>query len=212
MARVFRVLAVSLFLVGFPLGSWYYLNKGYEYRIAIIEELNQNLGTVPNFKLVNQKGEKIEGTSVKNKVIIHSFLNLEADRTDTSFVGRLHTIQDQFDKKDDIAFYTYVETNNSEELLKYYKGLQIAEEDRWLFLTGTDDLMSDFIRKFPLPEEQAGSYIDNRTVAISDTSGIIRYYYNFRDKRQAGKLIEHIANLMPQTPPEEARMKRELEK
>jgi len=79
-------------------------------------------------------------------------------------------------------------------------------------LTGTDAQMEQFMQAFPFPENSLRTYAGNSTVAIVDTSSTIRFFYDINNNKEVSKLIEHIANLMPQAPPEEARTKRELEK
>ena len=212
MSRILRVIAVSIFIIGFPLVSWYYLNEGYKYRISIIEELNQQLGTMPNFRLVNQKGAIVDNKLAKEKIVIVNFMDAAAVSANKIQVERLYTIQDQFDKKDDILFYTYIKADSLKIVQDYVQTLNIKEEKQWNFLTGAAAEMDAFLQAFPLPESTTKVYAGNPTVAIVDTIATVRFFYDLADKKAASKLIEHIANLMPQAPPEEARMKRELEK
>lgn len=212
MNRIFQILAISLFIIGFPLGSWYYLNKGYNYRIAIIKELDQQLGTIPNFELVNQQGEKVDQEHLQRKVVVTNFIDLAAIEQSKPYMETLYKIQDQFDKKDDILFHTYVKADEPEAVKTYSKSLEIKEEKQWYFLTGEDGKMEQLIQTYPLPENAQRFFAGNPFVTIADTSSTIRYFYDMRQAKSASKLIEHIANLMPQAPPEEARMKRELEK
>lgn len=212
MSRIFRIIAISVFLIGFPMVSWYYLNEGYKYRISVIKELDQNLGTIPAFQLVNQNGVTINQENLPDNAVITNFVDLAAVDKSKAYMDILYKIQDQFDKKDDILFYTFVKGNSLEAVQSYTKSLNIKEEKQWNFLTGDVEQMEAFIAAFPFPEGVQKSYAGNSTVAIADTSSVIRYFYDLNDTKDAGKLIEHIANLMPQAPPEEARMKRELEK
>ncbi len=212
MGRIFRVIAISIFLVGFPAVSWYYLNEGYKYRIGILEELDQNLGTPPTFQLVNQAGKIIDNGFMKEKVIITNFIALGAADASKANMEKLYNIQDQFDKKDDILFYTYIKADSLKAVQNYVNTLGIKEEKQWNFLTGTDAAMEQFIQTFPFPENSSKTYAGNSTVAIVDTSSTIRFFYDINNNKEVSKLIEHIANLMPQAPPEEARTKRELEK
>lgn len=212
MNRIFRIIAISVFLIGFPLVSWYYLNEGYKYRISIIKELDQNLGTIPAFQLVNQNGATISQENLPDNAVITNFIDLATIDQSKTYMDILYKIQDQFDKKDDILFYTFIKGTSLEAVQNYTKSLNIKEEKQWNFLTGDDEQMEQFIATFPFPEGIQKSYAGNSTVAIADTSSVIRYFYDLNNTKDAGKLIEHIANLMPQAPPEEARMKRELEK
>ena len=212
MGRIFRTIAITVFLVGFPMVSWYYLNEGYKYRIAIIKELDQDLGTPPAFKLVNQTGQLIDNDFMKEKVIVANFMALDAAEASKANMQKLYNIQDQFDKKDDILFYTYIKADSLKVVRDYVKTLGIKAEKQWNFLTGTDIEMEQFIQAFPFPENASKAYAGNATVAIVDTSSTIRFFYDINNNKEVSKLIEHIANLMPQAPPEEARTKRELEK
>ena len=212
MSRIFRIIAISVFLVGFPMVSWYYLNEGYKYRISVIQELDQNLGTVPAFQLVNQNGVTINQEALPNNAVIANFVDLATVEKSKVYMDILYKIQDQFDKKDDILFYTFIKGASLADVQNYTKSLNIKEEKQWNFLTGDAEQMEQFINTFPFPAGVQKSYAGNSTVAIADTSSVIRYFYDMNDMKNAGKLIEHIANLMPQAPPEEARMKRELEK
>lgn len=212
MNRNVQLLMVTLFIVGFPAVSWYYLNEGYKYRMSVIAELDQDLGKVPNFQMVNQKGEQISESAMPDNAIITNFVDLASIDQSEEYMKVLYKIQDQFDKKDDILFYTYTKASSLEKLQAYTNSLNIKEEKQWHFLTASDSTMDQFIQAFPFPEGAQKSYAGNPTVAIADTSAVIRYFYDMNNPKNASKLIEHIANLMPQAPPEEARMKRELEK
>ena len=212
MNRIFRLITISVFIIGFPMVSWYYLNEGYKYRISVIAELDQNLGKVPTFNLVNQYGKTVNQEDLPNNAVITNFVDLDAIDKSKAYMDILYKIQDQFDKKDDILFYTFIKGASLADVQNYTKSLNIKEEKQWNFLTGDGEQMEQFINAFPFPEGVQKSYTGNSTVAIADTSAVIRFFYDMNDTKNAGKLIEHIANLMPQAPPEEARMKRELEK
>lgn len=212
MNRVTRLIMVSVFIIGFPAVSWYYLNQGYNYRMSVIAELDQQLGKAPDFSMVNQQGKRIDNAMMKKKVIITNFMDAKEAEQSKEYMQKLYTIQDQFDKKDDILFYTYVKADALADVKQYVNSMNIKQEQQWHFLTGTNPQMEQFIQAFPLPEHSPKTYAGNPTVAISDTSSVIRYFYDMGNKAQVSQLIVHIANLMPQAPPEEARMKRELEK
>jgi len=145
MGRIFRTIAITFFLVGFPAVSWYYLNEGYKYRIAIIKELDQDLGTPPPFKLVNQAGQFIDNDFMKEKVIVANFMAVEAAEASKANMQKLYNIQDQFDKKDDILFYTYIKADSLKAVQDYVNTLAIKEEKQWNFLTGTDAQMEQFL-------------------------------------------------------------------
>ena len=93
-----------------------------------------------------------------------------------------------------------------------YQTSNEKEEKQWHFLTGSDQAMDAFIDAYPFPEASQKVYAGSNTVAIADTSSAVRFFYDMNDPKKVSRLIEHIANLMPQAPPEKARTKRELDK
>ncbi len=212
MRKIIQLLTISLFIIGFPLGSWYYLNKGYDYRMAIIAELDQQLGTAPDFQLINQRGEMISQENMPKNAVITNFVDLAEIDKSKAYMDLLYKIQDQFDKKDDILFYTYIKAASPEAVKNYCDDLNIKVDKQWHFLTGASAEMDQFIQAFPFPAGTNKTYAGNPVIAIADTSSVIRYFYDMNEPKNSSKLIEHIANLMPQAAPEEARMKRELEK
>ncbi|MEM6321167.1 MAG: SCO family protein [Bacteroidota bacterium] len=212
MNRVFQFFAVSVFFIGFPLVSWYYLNQGYEYRMQVINELDQQLGEMPAFQLTDQNGQTISKEKIGKRIVISNFIDLAEVDKSKAYIDKLYKIQDQFDRKDDILFYTYVKSDDPEAVKAFSKSLEIKEEKQWHFLTGSDADMNQFVQQFPFQESGKAYYAGNPTVAIIDTSAVIRHFYDMTDDAQVGQLVVHISNLMPQAPPEEARMKRELEK
>jgi cytochrome oxidase Cu insertion factor (SCO1/SenC/PrrC family) len=212
MSRITRVLAVSVFLIGFPLVSWYYLNQGYNYRVKILSELKENLGEIPAFQLQNQNAKMIDKQALSQKVVISNFVDLNALTKSQDYLDKIYKIQDQFGKKDDIVFCTFIQTDSLAQLQKYYEKLVINEPEHWHFLTGNQQEMTALLQNFPFPEGATKNYAGNPVVAIADTSSIIRHFYDMNNIKEVSRLVEHIANLMPKAPPEEARMKRELEK
>ena len=176
MNRIFRLIAISVFIIGFPMVSWYYLNEGYKYRMSVIAELDQNLGKIPAFNFVNQQGKPVNQDDLPNNAVITNFVDLATIDKSKSYMDILYKIQDQFDKKDDILFYTFIKGASLETVQAYTKSLNIKEEKQWNFLTGDGEQMEQFINTFPFPEGVEKSYAGNSTVAIADTSSVTVSY------------------------------------
>ena len=69
---------LALFLIVMPLGSWYFLNKGYNYYDKAIKEL-QDYGPMPTFQLVNQNDRTVNNKMLEGKMAVVAFLNPQAD-------------------------------------------------------------------------------------------------------------------------------------
>lgn len=190
--HIIQFLALGLIFIVLPGGSWYYLNEGYNYRKALLEELDQNLGSIPAFSLVNQEGKTINQDIVKGKVAILNFLSLAKPSTSHPLISQLSRVQDQFDKRDDIVFLTFTESDSEEQIAKYFEGLKIKRnKNQWHFLKGNTADLEQISKNIVIPST------NELAVAITDTEGTIRYIYDFKDPTVIKKLIEHIANLMP---------------
>ena len=196
--KIFQFLALGFIFIVLPAGSWYYLNEGYNYRKAILEELAQDLGTLPSFELTNQNNKTITNAAIKGKVSIVSFLSLPPSESAQSIIQQLVKVQDQFDKRDDIIFLTFAKANTQEEVAAYFETLDVKRnKNQWHFLTGTDAELSQVEQKITFPSSFQKGLTDNATMIIADTSATIRYLYDFRDQEAVKKLVHHIPNLMP---------------
>jgi len=190
--QVFQFLALGLIFIILPAGSWYYLNEGYNYRKALLEELDQNLGHIPSFTLPNQDGKNISQEIAEGKVVIINFLSLRNSSDSPAFIKQLYRVQDQFDKRDDIVFLTFTEADSEEQIAAYFQALQVKRnKNQWHFLKGTDATLEQ------ISQQIAISKSNELAVAIADAKGRIRYTYDFNDPEAVKKLIRHITNLMP---------------
>ena len=190
--QVIQFLALGVIFTLLPAGSWYYLNQGYEYRKALLEELDQDLGSMPTFNLKNQHGKLISTEITKGKATIINFLSLLDNKQNHSLIQQLYRVQDQFDKRDDIVFLTFVEADTEEKIANYFENLQVKRnKNQWHFLKGTNTELSQIAKKLAI------SNSNELAVAIADAEGTIRYTYDFKDEQAIKKLILHIAELMP---------------
>ena len=196
--KVFQFLTLGFIFIVLPAGSWYYLNEGYNYRKAILEELDQDLGTLPTFQLVNQNKQLITNASIKGKVVIANFLSLPPSASEAPIIKQLAKVQDQFDKRDDIVFLTFTEATTQEAVATFFETLEVKRnKNQWHFLTGTATELAQVEQKITVPSSFQTGFTDNATMVIADTSSTIRYIYDFRETAAVKKLVHHIPNLMP---------------
>ena len=189
--QAMQFLALGLIFIVLPAGSWYYLNQGYEYRKALLEELDQNLGSISDFNLKNQHGKLITTENTKGKATIINLLSLPASNQDDALIKQLFRVQDQFDKRDDIIFLTFVQADSEEQVASYFESLQVKRnKNQWHFLKSTSAEKDQIAENIAIKKKELG-------VAIADQSGVIRYTYDFKDSEAIKKLILHIAELMP---------------
>jgi len=196
--NILQTLILSFIFIVLPAGSWYYLNQGFNYRKALIDELDQDLGSIPVFELTNQNDQVITNKLLRGKVVIANFLSLKESAEQGRLIKDLVKVQDQFDKRDDIIFLTFTEANSPKQISTYFQQLQVKRnKNQWHFLTGLEATMKELTNEVNLPDNFQKGYTDNATLIIADTSSTIRYAYDFREEAAVKKLIEHIAVLMP---------------
>ena len=207
-AKIIQFLKLGLIFIVLPAGSWYYLNEGFNYRKGILEELNQDLGTIPAFQLTNQNGQAYSKEDLKGRIVIANFLSLSENAQEPALMKQLYRVQDQFDKRDDILFLTFTAADSLAQVVTYFQGLEVKRnKNQWHFLSGSTTALNSLEGSFNWPATYQRGFTDNATLMIADTSHVIRHLYDFREETAVKKLIEHIAVLMPR-----GTKKRELKK
>ena len=210
--KILQLLALALFLVVLPLGSWYFLNRGFVYQKQITEDLKERLGRLPAFQLLNSTGERVTNEELGGKVVIISFLSLAHAAQSQSWFDDLYKIQDQFDKKEDILFLTFSKAEALPALDAYVQSLNIKEKKRWLFLTEEGSIMDQLMASIPFSEGTNNVFEENSTVLLLDLDSNIRHFYDIKNRSEIAKLITHIARLMPRENRGRSVVKRETEK
>ena len=181
------MVVVVLFIL--PAGSWFYLQSGLNYRNKTLSELG-DVGKITDFTLLNQNGLTVSAESMRGRISVVNFLqdDVTASRAVNERISKLH---ESFDKTDDVVFLTFIPTDNSSTLLQMASELGIKDHKQH-FLLGApapewQRLVSDVFRV-----ENPGS-----GVALVDTSLSIRNYYDVNSNKDMGRLVEHIALIVP---------------
>ena len=213
-------MALLLFLVGLPLGSWYYLQAGFDYHKELMAEL-QNYGRIPEFSLVDQNGDTLNREDLAEKTVIVSFFNEE--KTTMQHIQKYHS---QFHDRNDVLFVAHSLKPRSESNLKSILSDYDLNNDQTILLTGEkDELLKVLGKGYQVPDinKRGEDMIIPRNDALSmpdeypyfilvDNSGTIRNYYAVNDEKSMTRLIEHLALILPRKSEEEAVLKRETEK
>ncbi|MEO1625317.1 MAG: hypothetical protein AAFV25_09165 [Bacteroidota bacterium] len=202
-----------LFLVVMPLGSWYYLQSGFNYHKKALAEL-RDYGELPTFALTDQSGLPFTRDSLMGSIAIAGFF----DRSDNSskdlfhLVSRLH---EQFDDRKGILFLLHDLNANSSssDLQQLANQHQLLDARQIRLLTSADsESMQSLLQKgYRVPDMDKGrdeegnfSFVPASSkvgeypyLVITDTKGGVRNYYTYNDIASQKRLIEHIALTMP---------------
>ena len=183
-ALVFAILFVL------PAGSWLYLQRGLDYRKKAVSEL-QDFGKTGEYDLKNQRNLAVSPTSLRGKVTVVNFLpsDREVGRTLSERIAKVHQ---SFDDTEDVVFLSFMPIDSTDKLLDVAISLGIKDDRQW-YLLGTEAaewkrLASDV---YKIQDPTNG-------VALVDTSLTIRKYYDIHLDKDMGRLVEHIAIVIPQ--------------
>lgn len=219
--RYIQAIALLLFLVGLPLGSWYYLQAGFDYHKELMSEL-QNYGRMPDFKLINQNGDTLSRNDLAEKTIIVSFFNDE-DQT-MKYIQKYHS---QFHDRHDLVYTAYSLKPRSKSKLSDILSEYNLNNDQTILLSGDKEHLKTVLSEgYQIPDlkKRGEDMIIPRSNVMNtlpdeypyfilvDNSGTIRNYYDVNDEKSMTRLIEHLALILPRKAEEEAVLKRETEK
>jgi hypothetical protein len=188
--RIIISILVVFILFVLPAGSWLYLQRGLDYHIASKSEL-QELGKTGDFQLANQKNIPISPEMIRGKVSVIHFLpeNREEGKILTDRMAKVHQ---SFDGTEDVVFLSFMPSDSSTQLLDIANAFGIRDDKQW-YLIGAEksewERLANEVYKIPNPATG---------VALVDTSLTIRKYYDINVNKEMGRLVEHIAMIIPE--------------
>ncbi len=227
--RIIELTALALTLIVLPLGTYIYTSKGWDYFMEMKGELHE-YGPLPTFAFQDQSGEILETADVKGRLVVSAFMKL-GDEKSNLMVSQMAKLYDQFKEKDVVVFLFYVlnpTTNAVSTLEDFAQANGLTDEEQCFFLTGEQNKVAAILAdgyKWPTdygkkdrenPYQLSASSTDGDSyypyVVLSDTSAVIRNYYAFEDNKAMGRLVEHIALMLPNRGKGKPVVRREEEK
>lgn len=200
MRKALQFAALFLLLVGLPAGSWYYLQKGLDYRLETMGQLSDH----GDFKLLASVPAGTEEKEASVKVI--NFLATDADERTQQ--GRLLSkLYEQFDKREDFQLVTFWDSTAVAEVDGFRTTYGLEEEPQCLFQPLAGTAWSNFIQTYEKDMDSPGQYM-----ALVDINGNIRNFYVQHEKEEVKDLVEHIALLLPMKKQDKPELRREIEK
>ncbi len=196
MRRILQFAALFLLLIGLPAGSWYYLQRGLDYRL---ETLGQ-LGDHGAFKLKTSHTPIAEGGTVR----VINFLSANNTQVQGTLLSKLY---EQFDKREDFELITFVDTTVFADVASFRTTYQLEEEPQCSFPHLEAGEWQTFVSTHEPDAKAEVPYL-----ALVDIEGNIRNFYEQEDGEAVKQLVEHIAFLLPIKKREKAELRRETEK
>lgn len=200
--KIWQTLALLVFLAGLPLGSWYYLREGYQYRKSIIDDLRE-LGELPDLPLSDFRDSIVDKTMLEEKVFVVSRL----ENTNTPRQKVIEGLSDQFSESGMVSFVVICPDSSTSELVhSILKKRESYKEALFLIFAESDSTSKDFLVALP-SEVQSGQF-----VLLADSKRQIRRLYEVESAKDLQRLVEHIAIVIPPKRSPKPVLKREIEK
>ncbi len=182
---IIQVLVVSLFLVIIPLVTFFVQRKGMAEGIELYKDLKKNLGQMPaQFEATNYSNETFDASKLSGQTLVASWATPQSRDSILSIMRTINRIPQFQEEVDNLQFITFDTDSDTTFFKNYYFNLTRNERAKWLILRGGKDIQ----QSIKLPNDYS--------IALIDTSGIIRRFYDIREANERRILIEHIS-IMP---------------
>ncbi len=183
-SKFFTVALVFCLIVLLPLGSVIINFTGAKRGQAFYNTLKNNYGGFPVFSITDLSNDTVSSFSTKNKVLVVSFLT-DSSKKQIFDVIKPIVKTDQFrEEVDNLQFLMFDISMDSTFTDNIFKQMNLKDRELWSVLRGGQNIQQN--AKMP----------NNFSVALVDTVGNIRSYYDVRKPEDCKLLVEHIS-VMP---------------
>ncbi len=199
--KILSIIFLTITLGVIPIGSWYYLKQGLNYRKQRIGSLNAfgNWGDSMSLKLIN--GKDFSTDSLRGRFVVVSVFD-PADSTDKNQIAagkQLQRFQDAFGKErsDIYCLSLPIGQHTDSALVAAYAQRYHANSRVWRVAKATSDIpvLVDSLNLVKFGK------IDNPLAkplfALVDNKFKIRNYYDGSQKEDVNAMIEVISIIMP---------------
>ena len=164
----------------------------------------QRFRAVPDFRLTDQNGRPVSLGDLRGKVWLADFIYTTCPGPCPMVTRRVHQLQDEAFKNADVRFvsFTMDPVADTPPVLNAYARKFGTSPDKWIFLTGSKDLIFHVVRDgFTLAvTDQPGAgeqpIVHSTKLALVDKSGTIRAYYDGTGPDQSETILRDMRALL----------------
>ena len=192
--NVVGTLVVLFLLVGLPAISFYYLQRGYEYRKEILDTRG-DYGKMPDLgDLTPLRGEFPANT--RGAMAMVGWLDTDRPEAITAYGAKLDSLYQQFKDSPNLYFTTIVRGEDQGEFVRAFaRRHNLPPDEMMSFLGAEDNRFLESARAFRLPEPASvGTY---PAVALVDSSQTIVGHYDMRTRARTTGLVRMISSIIP---------------
>ncbi len=192
--KLFAMFVLALLLIVFPAMSWFYLRSGLEWRRSVQAEL-RNYGKV---RAANHifRGEKVN--LIDRKVcVLHNFgSNPDLTEANKSVIDIGEKLHNQFGHN--YAFrLAMIASSGTPAFREYAQKKPGADGPIWTWTVHLDDWDTILAQGYNSYCRAENTTPANTYFALSDTTGMIRCYYDASKKEEIDQMVTHISLLLP---------------
>lgn len=162
---------------------------------------------IPPFKLIDQNGDTVTQSIVKNKIYVADFFFTRCGTICPKISSQLTRVQDIFINNPSVVFlsHTVDPEHDRPAQLKAYARKYNAIPGKWYFLTGSKAEIYDLaMHGYYLPTVDAGlkegkpdeTFIHSEKLVLVDKEGIVRGFYDGTNKVDVDRLVLEIRVLL----------------
>jgi hypothetical protein len=206
-----QIAVFLFFIVIIPLGSYYYLKRGYDYRKEALESM-QDLGPLPESVFTTVDGRTILADSLQGHLVIANAFSLQYADQSRQFGELMVKLNDQFEETGRLvllSFGTNPEYDVPEAIRAFAKEYDLLNKPRVYWIPADSSGMGQVIDQLYFPETDAEGY---PFFALCDTSRIVQNHYSIDDMAAIREMVTFTAMFLPQKPRKKVVFEREIEK
>lgn len=180
-----------------PLITVIYLQKGVNYRLDRMEEL-QELGSIADFSFKTHDGILFEKAYLEDKISIVGFLNLNNAEQEKKMGELLGILHQQFGEEEKVRLVFFLtEAPQTETLTAFIEKHKLDENQPCLFLSGENDRIKKVASESNWPEAGGQDLDKIAHLALVDGTLEIRNFYDPDLNEDMKRLVSHVALLLP---------------
>ncbi|SMF28922.1 SCO family protein [Pseudobacteriovorax antillogorgiicola] len=150
----------------------------------------QNLIQLPSFKLTNQFGKTVTRVDLNNRIVFANFFYARCGGMCPSTMRRIKKLYESVGHEESVLFLSHTLTPDMDtpsELHRYQQELGIADEQRWLLLTGSKDDIYRLAREnyyadtTRLDQKSQQNFRHSEHLYLFDREGYLRGIYNSKN-------------------------------
>lgn len=207
------LIGTIVLLLVFPAVSWIYLKSGKDWRINQLRTL-RDIAPVPELSWPDLNGNPLSQDRRDGKMLIAGILPAGDPTTLESFGRRLSDLHLQFNDREDILFPVYIPypLAGDTTLAQFSGKFEIDDPEQVIFIPVPSDSLAFLVEKawkFPLNDLEPDK---SPYLALADSKGMIRRYFDSRDDAEMGQLAAITAMVLPVKKDRELIFRRERER